>query len=117
MYTNIQQDATMVSCFITRPLYMFRALSVPIIRSTLTTVDSHWYNIRMLRWIVNFVVTSTLRGVQNRAVGHITIVELELVLTQLQLMYSFIFTCSIPLRTNYIKYDRENIQSKATTKL
>jgi hypothetical protein len=32
----------------------------------------------MLRWIVNFVVTSTLRVVQNRAVGHITVVELEL---------------------------------------
>jgi hypothetical protein len=44
MYTGIQQDATMVSCFITRSLYMFRALSVPIIRSTLTAVDSHWHN-------------------------------------------------------------------------
>jgi hypothetical protein len=44
MYTNIQQDATMVSCFIERSLHMFRALSAPIIRSTLTAVDSHWYN-------------------------------------------------------------------------
>jgi hypothetical protein len=32
----------------------------------------------MLRWIVNFVVMSTLRVVQNRAVGHITVVELKL---------------------------------------
>jgi hypothetical protein len=31
----------------------------------------------MLRWIVNFVVTSTFRAVQNRAVGHITMVELK----------------------------------------
>jgi hypothetical protein len=45
MYTNIQQDATMVYCFITRSLYMFRALSASIIKSTLTAVDSHWYNI------------------------------------------------------------------------
>jgi hypothetical protein len=29
----------------------------------------------MLRWIVNFVVASTLSVVQNRAVGHITVVE------------------------------------------
>jgi hypothetical protein len=60
---------------------MFRALSTTIIRSTLTVVDSHWYNIRMLGWIVNFVVTSTLRVVQNRAVGHITVVELVTVVT------------------------------------
>jgi hypothetical protein len=53
----------MVSCFIARSLYMFQALSVPIIRSTLTAFDSHWCN--MLRWIVNFVVRSTLRVVQN----------------------------------------------------
>jgi hypothetical protein len=33
----------------------------------------------MLRRIVNSVVTSTLRVVQNRAVGHITVVELHLV--------------------------------------
>jgi hypothetical protein len=45
MHTNIQQDATMVSCFITRSLCMFRALSAPIIRSILIAVDSHWYNI------------------------------------------------------------------------
>jgi hypothetical protein len=45
MYTNIQQDEKMVSYFITRLLYMFRALSVPIINSTLTAVGSHWYNI------------------------------------------------------------------------
>jgi hypothetical protein len=32
----------------------------------------------MLRWIVNFVVTSNFRAVQNRAVGHITVVELKL---------------------------------------
>jgi hypothetical protein len=31
----------------------------------------------MLRWIVNFVVTSTLRVVQNRAIGHITVVQLK----------------------------------------
>jgi hypothetical protein len=31
--------------FITRLLYMFRALSVPIIRSTLTVIDSHWCNV------------------------------------------------------------------------
>jgi hypothetical protein len=31
--------------FIARSLYMFRALSAPIIRSTITAVDSHWYNI------------------------------------------------------------------------
>jgi hypothetical protein len=36
----------------------------------------------MLGWIVNFVVTSTLRVVQNLAVGHITVVELELVSDQ-----------------------------------
>jgi hypothetical protein len=77
MYTNIQQDAKMVSCFITRSLYMFRALSVPIIKSTLSAVGSHWYNIRVLRWIVNFVVTSTLRAVQNLAVGHITVEILD----------------------------------------
>jgi hypothetical protein len=35
-YTNIQQDATMVSCFITRSLYVFLALSASII--ILTTV-------------------------------------------------------------------------------
>jgi hypothetical protein len=29
----------------------------------------------MLRWVVNFVVRSTLRVVQNRAVGPITAVE------------------------------------------
>jgi hypothetical protein len=29
--------------FIARSLYMFRALSTPIIRSTITAVDSHWY--------------------------------------------------------------------------
>jgi hypothetical protein len=45
MYTNIQQDAEKVSCFIARSLYMFRALSAPIISSTITAVDSHWYNI------------------------------------------------------------------------
>jgi hypothetical protein len=32
----------------------------------------------MLSYIVNFVVTSTLGVVQNRAVGHITVVEFEL---------------------------------------
>jgi hypothetical protein len=32
----------------------------------------------MLRWIVNFVVTSTLSVVHNLAVSHITMVELEL---------------------------------------
>jgi hypothetical protein len=32
----------------------------------------------MLRWILNFVVTSTSRVVQNRAVGHITVVGLKL---------------------------------------
>jgi hypothetical protein len=32
----------------------------------------------MLRWIVNFVVTSTLRVVHNLAVGHITVVEFYL---------------------------------------
>jgi hypothetical protein len=32
----------------------------------------------MLRWIMNFVVTSILRVVQHQAVGHITLVELEL---------------------------------------
>jgi hypothetical protein len=30
----------------------------------------------MLQWIVNFVVTSTLRVVQILAVGHITVAEL-----------------------------------------
>jgi hypothetical protein len=34
----------------------------------------------MLRWIVNFVVTPTLRVVQNRAVGHITVVTLTMVI-------------------------------------
>jgi hypothetical protein len=29
----------------------------------------------MLRWIVNFVVTFTFSGVQNWAVGHITVVQ------------------------------------------
>jgi hypothetical protein len=52
--------------FIARSLYMFRALSVPIIRSTITPVDSHWYK---LRRIVNFVVMSTLRVTQNRVAG------------------------------------------------
>jgi hypothetical protein len=55
---------------------MFRELSAPVIRSTITAVGSRWYN--MLRWIVNFVVTSTLRIFHNRAVGHIIVVELEL---------------------------------------
>jgi acetoin utilization deacetylase AcuC-like enzyme len=32
----------------------------------------------MLRWIVSFVVMSTLRVIQNRAVGHITVVDLDL---------------------------------------
>jgi hypothetical protein len=32
----------------------------------------------MLRWIVNFMVTSTLRSVHNWAVDHIIVVELEL---------------------------------------
>jgi hypothetical protein len=32
----------------------------------------------MLRWIVYFVVNFTLRVVQNLAVSHITVVELEL---------------------------------------
>jgi hypothetical protein len=31
--------------FIARSLYMFRAFSIPIIRSSITVVDSHWYNI------------------------------------------------------------------------
>jgi hypothetical protein len=31
MHTNIQLDVTMVSCFIARSFYMFRALSVPTI--------------------------------------------------------------------------------------
>jgi hypothetical protein len=31
--------------FIARSLYMFQVLSVPIISSTITAVDSHWYNI------------------------------------------------------------------------
>jgi hypothetical protein len=53
--------------FITRSLYMFRVLSVPIIRSTITAVDSHWYN--MLRRIVNLMVTSVLKTVLDRAVG------------------------------------------------
>jgi hypothetical protein len=61
--------------FIARSLYMFRVLSAPIARSTITAVDNHWYN--TLRWIVNFGVTSTLRTVHNRAVGHITVVMLS----------------------------------------
>jgi hypothetical protein len=36
--------------FIARSLYMFPALSAPIIRSKITAVGSHWYN--MLPWIV-----------------------------------------------------------------
>jgi hypothetical protein len=31
----------------------------------------------MLRWIVNLMVTSALKTVQDRAVGHITVVELD----------------------------------------
>jgi hypothetical protein len=31
--------------FIARSVYMFRALSAPIVRITITVVDSHWYNI------------------------------------------------------------------------
>jgi hypothetical protein len=31
--------------FIKKSLFMFRVLSVPIIRSTITAVDNHWYNI------------------------------------------------------------------------
>jgi hypothetical protein len=42
----------------------------------------------MLRWIVNFVVTSILRVVQNRAVGHITVIELDL-LVHLLLCFTF----------------------------
>jgi hypothetical protein len=41
--------------FIVRSLYMFRVLSVPIIRSTITVFDSHWYNIC---YVVSFVVES-----------------------------------------------------------
>jgi hypothetical protein len=55
---------------------MFRVLSAAIIRSTITADDGHWYN--MLHWIVNFVVTSTVRVLENRAVAHITMVELKL---------------------------------------
>jgi hypothetical protein len=68
---------------------MFRALSAPIIRSTITAVDGQWYN--MLRSIVNFVVKSALGIVHNRAVGHITMFELKICYTsdcQLQLLYS-----------------------------
>jgi hypothetical protein len=61
--------------FIARSLYMFRVLSLPVIKSTITAVDNHWYN--MLHRIVNFVVTSVLKTVQDRAVGHITVVELD----------------------------------------
>jgi hypothetical protein len=35
--------------FIARSLYMFLVLRVPIIRSTITAVDSHWYTIRYYR--------------------------------------------------------------------
>jgi hypothetical protein len=59
--------------FIARSFYMFWVLSTTIIRSLLTAVDSHWYNV--LSWIMNFVVTPTLRVVQNWAIGHITVVE------------------------------------------
>jgi hypothetical protein len=34
--------------FIARSLYMFREFSVPIIRSTITVVGSHWYNAQYL---------------------------------------------------------------------
>jgi hypothetical protein len=63
MYTNIQQDATIVSWF-----YGKITLHVS---GTLRAHHQEYDN-----WIVNFVVPSTLRVVQNRAVGHIAVVEL-----------------------------------------
>jgi hypothetical protein len=43
-------------------------------------INCSWQSLvwHTLRWIVNFVVASTLSVLQNRAVGHITVVELKL---------------------------------------
>jgi hypothetical protein len=38
--------------FIARSLPLFRVLSVPIIRSTITVFDSHWYNVRYVVIVV-----------------------------------------------------------------
>jgi hypothetical protein len=61
--------------YIARSFYMFRALSVPIIRSTVTVVDSHWYNICYVsEWVLRY---SPFKNVQSGE-RHITMVELEL---------------------------------------
>jgi hypothetical protein len=44
----------------------------------------------MLRWIVSFVVTSILRIIQNRAVCHMTIVELEMVSSIIDIIITFL---------------------------
>jgi hypothetical protein len=77
IYTqNVQQDATLVSWF-----YYKIALHVS---GTFRTHHQEYNNCiwqplvqYMLRRIVNLVVTSVLKTVQDRAVGHITVVELE----------------------------------------
>jgi hypothetical protein len=48
----------------------------------------------MLRRIVNLVVTSVLKTVQDRAVGHITLVELELTPTLPQGSLSDVTCCT-----------------------
>jgi hypothetical protein len=73
MNTNIQQDATIVSWFYYKITLHVSGTLRGYHQEYNTAADCHWYN--MLRCIMNFLVTSTLRVVQNRTVGHITVVE------------------------------------------
>jgi len=45
MYLEDQRDAVLSSliCFTAKPVYMFRESPAPIIRSTQTVVNYHWY--------------------------------------------------------------------------
>jgi hypothetical protein len=67
----------------------------------------------MLRRIVNLVVTSVLKSVQDRAVGHITVVESELLLDILCVYRTLVghFVCI------YIENDARNHEPKMNLKL
>jgi hypothetical protein len=58
---------------------MFRVLPEPTISNTITAVDSHWYNICYVGSGHDLCGKIRLKSVHDQAVGHITMVELELV--------------------------------------
>jgi hypothetical protein len=81
MYTNIQQDATIISWFYFKISTCFGYLLYPSVGVQYCSWQS------LVCWIVKCMVTSTLKVVQNQAVGHITVVELEMVPVPTQLQW------------------------------